>query len=1091
MLKRVLIANRGEIAVRIARAAHDLGIEPIAVYAIDDHTSGHVTAASRAVRLVGSGSRAYLDQAALITIARDHECDAIHPGYGFLSENAAFAAAVNEAGLVFIGPSPETLQTLGDKLAARDLARRSGVRCPAGPAGHVTARDVADLLEASRDGSVMIKAVAGGGGRGMRIVRRGDDVSALMASAAREAEAAFGNSAIYAEELVRAARHIEIQIVGDGHEVIALGERDCTLQRRHQKLVELAPAPNLHAAVRRRMIDAAIAMASALSYRGLGTFEFLVDADSAASPDARALFIEANPRVQVEHTVTEQAYGIDLVQSGLAIASGARLADLGLIEASRRGPIRAALQLRINAETIAHDGAVTASAGTITSLVLPSGPGVRVDTHLTPGITISPLYDSLVAKLIVDAPLGDLSRLMTKAQRTLAETDIQGIATNGPFLSALLATDAVQRNEVTTRYIDDHGAEIAARAPLPVARAAAGAQPQPQAQAWATTEHTITAPLPGSVIAIEAQEGMRAARGATLAILESMKMEHLIEAPRSGVVRVVHIARGDVVMPGQPLFDIEPDNSADDNAATIATIDLDHIRPDLAEAIAAHRFTRDENRASAVAKRRKTGMRTARENVDDLVDAGSFIEYGALAVSAQRARRTFEDLQQNTPADGLITGIGTVNAASMPADKARVAVMAYDYMVLAGTQGKLNHRKSDRLLDVASQWQIPLVLFAEGGGGRPGDTDHTAVAGLDCTTFHHFAALSGRVPIIGIVAGRCFAGNAALLGCSDVIISTTNASIGMGGPAMIEGGGLGVVAPDDVGPVSVNGPNGVIDVLVDDEAEAVATAKRYLAYAHRIDGTPTGKDQRALRYVIPENRLRVYDIRAVIDTLADDGSVLELRRAFGIGVVTAFVRINGKPFGLIANNSKHLGGAIDAPACDKLARFLQLCDSYGLPIVSLCDTPGFMVGPESEKSAMVRKTSRLFIAGASLRVPMFTIVLRKGYGLGAMAMAAGMFHAPLFNASWPSGEFGGMGLEGAVRLGYRKELDATGSPEAREALFKDLVAKSYARGKALNMGAFLEIDAVIDPADTRAWILRGLASIPATLSPRRPVIDAW
>ncbi|MCY1287545.1 Methylmalonyl-CoA carboxyltransferase 12S subunit [compost metagenome] len=406
----------------------------------------------------------------------------------------------------------------------------------------------------------------------------------------------------------------------------------------------------------------------------------------------------------------------------------------------------------------------------------------------------------------------------------------------------------------------------------------------------------------------------------------------------------------------------------------------------------------------------------------------------------------------------------------------------------------MNHKKTDRMLDLAAQWRVPLVLFAEGGGGRPGDTDFVGVAGLDCHTFVGMARLSGLVPTVGIVSGRCFAGNAALLGCCDVIIAAEDASIGMAGPAMIEGGGLGSFKPEEVGPTRVQGPNGVIDVLVENEAEAVRVAQQYLAYFQGETRDWQCADPRELRHVIPENRLRVYDIRQVIELLADSGSVLELRRQFAPGLITALVRIEGKPFGLIANNPAHLGGAIDAAAGDKAARFLQLCDAFDLPIVSLCDTPGFMVGPESEKQATVRHVSRMFVAAASLSVPFFTVVLRKGYGLGAQAMAAGSFHSPLFTIAWPSAEFGAMGLEGAVRLGFSKELAAQDSPEARQALFDKLVAKAYESGKAINMASFLEIDAVIDPQDTRAWLLRGLNAAPRPPKregKKRPFVDTW
>ncbi|HYZ34542.1 MAG TPA: carboxyl transferase domain-containing protein, partial [Crenalkalicoccus sp.] len=524
--------------------------------------------------------------------------------------------------------------------------------------------------------------------------------------------------------------------------------------------------------------------------------------------------------------------------------------------------------------------------------------------------------------------------------------------------------------------------------------------------------------------------------------------------------------------------------------------DPDRIRPDLAEVVARKAETLDAARPEAVAKRHRQGGRTARENLDDLLDPGSFVEYGALAVAGQRSRRSMEELRRISPADGVIAGIGTVNAALFGEARAGVMVAAYDYTVLAGTQGTMGHKKQDRIFKLTAQLQRPLVLFAEGGGGRPGETDKANLtsASLDIPTFHAFAVLSGLVPLVGVVHGRCFAGNAALLGCCDVIIADETACIGMGGPAMIEGGGLGVYRAEEVGPVSVQAPNGVIDILVRDEAEAVAAAKQYLSYFQGPVTEWRCADQRELRRLVPENRLRVYDVRKVIATLADIGSVLEMRPSFGFGIVTALARIEGRPMGLIANNPAHLGGAIDAEAADKAARFLQLCDAHDLPVLSLIDTPGFMVGPEAEKTAQVRRVCRMFVGGANLSIPFFAVVLRKGYGLGAQAMAAGCFHAPIFNVAWPTGEFGGMGLEGAVRLGYRRELEAEADPEKREALFRHYLDALYARGKATNMASVLEVDDVIDPAETRRWILRGLGMARAAgprAGKKRPNVDTW
>jgi acetyl-CoA carboxylase carboxyltransferase component len=518
----------------------------------------------------------------------------------------------------------------------------------------------------------------------------------------------------------------------------------------------------------------------------------------------------------------------------------------------------------------------------------------------------------------------------------------------------------------------------------------------------------------------------------------------------------------------------------------------DAERPELAELRARLAANTDAARPEAVARRRKTAQRTTRENIADLTDEGSFIEYGGLAVAAQRQRYSLEELVRNSPADGIVCGFGTVNRALFGEEGARTMVLAYDYTVFAGTQGWMGHKKLDRMLGLAAQWRVPVVLFAEGGGGRPNDIDMPTVAGLDTSSWLRIATLSGLVPTVGVVSGRCFAGNAALLGCCDVIIATEDSNVGMGGPAMIEGGGLGKVTPEEIGPIDVQCKNGVVDVRARDEAEAVTVAKKYLAY---FQGATTGwscPDQATLRNALPERRRRAYKIRPIVETVADAGSVLELRRDFGRCVVTSLARIEGQPFGVVANDPFHLGGAVDADGADKAARFLQLCDAYGLPIVSLCDTPGFMVGPQAETTALVRHVSRMFVAAASLTVPYFTVVLRKGYGLGAQAMSGGHFHAPFFTVSWPTGEFGGMNLEGAVRLGMRKQLEAIEDPEAREQTFQGMVAMAYERGKAINMASLLEIDAVIDPAETRAWILRGLRSTPKpALRATRRFVDPW
>ncbi len=610
------------------------------------------------------------------------------------------------------------------------------------------------------------------------------------------------------------------------------------------------------------------------------------------------------------------------------------------------------------------------------------------------------------------------------------------------------------------------------------------------------------APITGTVTSVLVGPGDAVRADRVVVVLESMKMEHEVVAASTGKVNTVAVRPGDAVNAGDQLLLIEDGDVADTVGADDLSADPGAVRADLAEVLERRALTLDRARPDAIRRRHDRGHRSARENIDDLCEPGSFVEYGALVVAAQGDRRTQEDLIRNTPADGFICGLGQVSAGLFGPEASRAVVASYDYTVLAGTQGVQGHRKKDRLFELVERFRLPLVLFAEGGGGRPGDTAALQVSGLETMAFALFGRLSGLVPLVGVVSGRCFAGNAALLGCCDVIIATEDSSIGMAGPALIEGGGLGRFHPEDIGPASVQNANGVIDVLVADEADAVAAAKKYLGYFQGPLATWDCPDQSLLRGVVPEDRMRVYDVRSVVSGLADAGSLLELRAGWGPGMITALARLEGLPLGIVANNPAHLGGAIDADGADKAARFIQLCDAFDLPLLFLCDTPGFMVGPEAERTAQVRHFSRMFVMGGSITVPHVTVVLRKGYGLGAQAMAGGSFRAPVLTVAWPTGEIGGMGLEGAVRLGFRKDLDAEVDPEARQALYERLVASAYRNGKALNAATHFEIDDVIDPAQTRGRILAALRSaggIPGGDLPvwrrregkKRPCVDSW
>ena len=1139
---KLLVANRGEIAVRIIRAATDLGVGTVAVHPPDDEASLHVSAADNAIALPGRGAAGYLDIDAVIAAATDAGCDAVHPGYGFLAENPELARRCEAVGLDFIGPRPADLELFGDKGAARAAAIAADVPVAAGTQKAVTVDEArAFLADLGPGGAMMIKALGGGGGRGTRAVNDPDQIEATFDRCRSEAQAAFGNGELYVEQLVLNARHIEVQIAGDDDgTVVHFGDRECSMQRRYQKIMEIAPAPALNDDLRTMLHGAAVRLASSVGYRNLGTIEFLVGAPSGPGQEPTVAFIEANARLQVEHTVTEEVTGLDLVQLQLHLAAGTNLAELGLTDPATVRPRGYAIQARINTELMGADGSVRPSGGMLSSYDAPGGPGVRTDGFGYAGYRTNPAYDSLLAKVIAHAPSPDPAQAAARLRRALTEFRIGGVTTNLDFLWAVAARPELIDGHATTDFIEDNAAELIEAAtnhrtrfattngngaaptietdenpasgrgrpavdandPLAlfahddaVKAATPGEGPGPAPELTGPDGAlSVVAPMQGTIVAVNVTAGDEVVTGMPLVVMEAMKMEHVIAAEHTGVIQEVTIEVGEVIYEGYPLVFITEADVSIEGQAEAEALDPDHIRDDLAEMYRRKAFTLDENRPDATARRRKTNQRTARENIEDLIDDGSFIEYGPLVLAAQRARRTEEWLQERTPADGLVAGVGSVNGELFDDEHARCIAISYDYTVFAGTQGHRNHYKQDRMFELANHHQLPIMFFTEGGGGRPGDTDGGGGIGMDVYTFTQFSKLSGLVPLVGLNSGRCFAGNTALLACCDVIIATKDSTIAMGGPAMIEGGGLGVYTPEEVGPMSFQVPNGVVDIIVDDDEALVEVGKKYLSYFQGPLDDWEANDQRLMRHIVPENRVRMYDVREVIDTLADVDSVLEIRREFGVGIITALIRVEGVPMGVIANNPHHLAGAIDSDGADKGARFLQLCDAFDLPVISIMDCPGIMVGPDAEREALVRKCARMFVTGANLQVPMFGLIIRKAYGLGVQAMCGGSSMVPFFSAAWPTAEFAGMNIEGAVKLGYRNDLADLETAEERKALFDEMVEKSYERARAVNGATFFGVDDVIDPADSRHWVVRGLKSLPPTpprTGKRRPYIDTW
>jgi acetyl/propionyl-CoA carboxylase alpha subunit/acetyl-CoA carboxylase carboxyltransferase component len=1125
-LSKLLIANRGEIAIRIIRAAEELGLRTVAVFSDGDAESPHVSRADEAHAMAGSGAVAYLDIEQVLTIAKTAGCDAIHPGYGFLAESAEFARRCMEEGIAFVGPSVDTLQLLGDKSRARGLAQEQDVPVLPGSPGPVTADEARQFLESLGDGAaIVIKAIVGGGGRGMRVVESLDEIEDAHARCRSEAKAAFGNGAVYVEQLIPRARHVEAQVIGDGSGSVShLGERECSIQRRHQKLVEIAPSPSLSTDLRDAICAAAVRMAEAVSYQSLGTFEFLVD----ATAEDRFVFIEANPRLQVEHTVTEEVTGVDLVLAQLRLARGETLTDLGLGQASVPQARGFAIQARVNTEQMEPDGTIRPSGGQLTTFQLPSGPGVRVDTYAVPGYTTNPRFDSLLAKVIVHSTSDDFGAAPRRLARALKEFQIEGLETNIPFLCKVLQHDDFVAQSVYTRWVDHNigsltaAGDAAGSARAPATRAGAAIdtkdplaslnffrEGEPTRWGGAAKQRVtgppntepVPAPLQATVTEILVAEGDVIREGQLLFVMSALKMEHEVEARFGGVVRQLTVTTGETVSEGHPLAFVEVMDVGGAIERDDRAVDLDYIRPSLQAVLDRRQFILDENRPEAVERRHSKGRRTVRENITQLIDPGTWVEYGQLTISTPRSGLSLQDLIRKTPADGLVAGIGSVNGDLFDAKRARTVFISYDDTVYAGTQGGRGHDKTDRMVELADELSLPLIFHAEGAGARSGSapagsTQHgPSGRGHPATrTFERMAQLSGKVPMIGVTAGWCYAGNASILGLTDIIIATEDSLIAMGAPATIEGGGMGVYLPEEIGPTSDTVPAGTVDVLVKDQDEAIAASKKCLSYFQGSIEAWESEDQRLLRHIVPENRHRSFDIRELIRILADKDSVLELRPEFGISMVTAFIRIEGHPFGLTANNNAYLGGAIDSPGSDKVARFWQLCDAFNIPIITLVDTPGMMVGPEVEKSGLVRHCSRLFVTGANLETPRFSVVLRKGYALGSIAVMTGSGRAPIFTVTWPEGEFGGMNLESSVLLSNRDALAEFEDIDERAAAYQSLVDQAYERSGAINAGSVFGIDDVIDPIETRRWIVEGLLSVPESeplRRGRRTFLDTW
>lgn len=1017
MKMRVFIANRGEIAVRIIRTCRSIGYQTVVVCSRDDANCLHGRLADVVVVLDQVGAAAFLNQEALIQVALDNQCNLLHPGYGFLSENAEFASKVGDAGLIFVGPGKDTLKLLGDKKRSRFLASEFGIPVLPGISSNVTEGNVFIFLnEMQQKGfsSIIVKATNGGGGKGMRRIQNAENIKESLEACLSESRDLYNSEDLIAEAYLDRAKHVEVQIVRDHLEnVVTLGERECSIQRQHQKVVEWTPCPSLSPATRQCLLDASVALAHGSKLVGVCTFEYLVHGD-------QWYFMEANPRLQVEHTVTEEVWRVDLVETQLSIALG------GTIDCNV-SPKGYAIQIRINSTT----------AGKITRLDVPTG--IRVETSCYVGFETNPRFDSLLCKLIV---WGDTwERAVGNTVTAIDSFHISGVQCNVDFARQVLSHPVFLENKlVDTHFLSE-------------------------STSFLTKVDGFKAPMQGEVTSVFVKKGDSVASGQKLITLNAFKMEHAVLALYAGIVELVHVRAGQVVNEGDLLLQVQESADGSSEIFDVPMIDLNtYTRDDLEHVKERHALLLDTARKDVIQKKRHAlGRLSARECLDVLIDHDTFLEYGGLAIAQQQHRRTIDDLIVNTPADGVIGGFGSVDGTSC-------MVFSYDYMVLAGTQGVRGHFKLDRLFELGKL--LPCICLTEGGGGRPGDLADFSSGGLAVPAFHLWANVSNVK--IGIAQGYNFAGNAMLLGMCDVIIATRGSFIGLGGPAMIEGAGLGKVHATMIGPSEEHFSRGSVHMLAIDDEDAMKQAKRVLGIFQTNVLEYTFVDQRLLRTIFPEIRVQPYDMLHLIRSLADCDSVIDWSAGFGKGMICAFCRVEGRPLGVIGNQPMHGGGVIGRDEAEKATQFLSLCNRFRISVLSLCDTPGFIVGPEYEKTGTVKWCSAFFNMASTMKVPLFSIVCRKSYGLGAMAMCFGSQKIPMFVVSFPTGEFGGMGMEGAVRLGFRKELEAIEDVVEREEMYGSLLAAAYSKGSAMNLAQGFEIDDAIDPAQSRFWISRSM-----------------
>jgi acetyl/propionyl-CoA carboxylase alpha subunit/acetyl-CoA carboxylase carboxyltransferase component len=1135
LFKRVLIANRGEIAIRVARAAAALGVESVSVYAPADALSLHtrVTTQSHAIGASKAASsdpvRAYLDIEGLIEAAKATRCDCVHPGYGFLSENAGFAKRCLEAGIAFIGPRPETLALFGDKTKARELARSLDIPIIPGSAHAFASAEVAIGVAETIGYPIMLKAAAGGGGRGMRSVASDDEMAAAFARCQSEAQAAFGDGAVFVEKLLERPRHIEVQVLADGRgDIVHLYERDCSIQLRNQKVVEIAPAPGLDVGLRRRILEDAIHLARAAGYVNAGTVEFLVIPEH-----GEYFFIECNPRIQVEHTVTEQVTGIDLVEAQFRIAAGESLKDLGMADqAAIEAPRGYAVQARI----------VAGGAGVLTGYKEPTGPGVRVDSCGYAGYAPPPQFDPMFAKLICQSnSTHSFSSALDHTLRALDEFHIAGLPTNLRQLRAVLSHPAVRAGDARTSFFSEHpdlvtnGAQGSASGSLALleqqsaslrggkaAFALNGAHAASAGLSVPGGEEGIESPMAGAVIEVLVEAGANVEAGDTLMVISAMKMETAITAPSAGIVtNIGPIEIGANVGAGQIVATIAPSKS-DGIAAAPRRHGDDTWAPMLADVQAlqdiAHRRFAPNSNDPGVVRQRHRGKLTCRERIDLLLDAGSFREVGSLTGFAD-----YDD-------EGRVSGFTPANHVGGWGKIAgrTVVVCADDFTSRGGHADGAIGGKSTHLDRLSLDLHCPSIRLLDGssGGGsiaamvpkqqkagesRALESSGTISAGRPRVSGEGGSFLPGHlgssmyvhqlseVPVVNMLLGSVVGIGAAkaVLGHFSVMVRDI-AQLFVAGPPVVSHAMGYDITKEELGGWHIHCRNGSVDNLAETEEEACAMAKRFLSYlpSSVYEAPPVlppdpsdslDRREEELFTIIPRKRTTTFDMRRAIRLMADRGSFFEIGSLWGTDQIVGLVRFNGYPMGVIASDCRHInGGALTADGCDKLKRHLDMCDLFHLPMLNLVDNPGFAVGLEHEMTGTIRKGGEWMIAFAQVAVPIFTVIMRRSFGVAGNNYATPRSGASV-RIAWPAADVGGIPPEGGIEAAYKRQLAEAADPKALRAEINARIES--ARGPIGPLNKF-QMEEMIDPRDTRRWVCEWIenayriVSQPSILAPR-------